>query len=289
MEAFAARTQAAPGGSLRLAIRLSVDEGWHVNSHLPTQDYLIATALSLPDDWASLGPVQYPPGQQVRLSISDEPLSVYQGSILIDAAVQVPKDAKLGPHELTLALAPKCATTRSCLQPQTLRLAIPVEVATPPNDVPPPPRGLRRPGRHPQIGTRYRRRWVPPRRFCRACHGVAEGEAGCEANPRSAKVAELGPASLVAIRYRGSPRHPARQVAYFAVGALPAKPSSIICPAARRVGRRWCSGRSRRRRRCPIAATSPSNSSATFFCSGNSFCQPMQPKYRVRSGVRPSS
>ena len=56
----------APGeGSLDLRVTLA--PGWHVNSHQPSEEYLIATAATLdPADGVRFGEATYPPGKMMK-------------------------------------------------------------------------------------------------------------------------------------------------------------------------------------------------------------------------------
>ncbi|UCD57868.1 MAG: thioredoxin domain-containing protein, partial [Candidatus Hydrogenedentota bacterium] len=44
-EAFASRLNVAPGEAFEVAVRLTIDKGWHINSNEPVQDYLIPTSI----------------------------------------------------------------------------------------------------------------------------------------------------------------------------------------------------------------------------------------------------
>jgi hypothetical protein len=38
---------AAPGGATELRVSVTIDEGWHVNAHIPSEPFLIPTELKL--------------------------------------------------------------------------------------------------------------------------------------------------------------------------------------------------------------------------------------------------
>ncbi|HZI94667.1 MAG TPA: hypothetical protein VFE84_10520, partial [Patescibacteria group bacterium] len=44
-EPYVSFDRVAPGSSFRLAVALRISDGWHINAHKPTFDYLIATDL----------------------------------------------------------------------------------------------------------------------------------------------------------------------------------------------------------------------------------------------------
>ena len=124
-EVLEARPEAT---SLRL--RLVIADGWHVNSHRPAQEELIATEVSIGTRGGfTLGEVAYPEGQTVELGFQDEPLSVYEGDVTLDLAI--------GRSEGTPGLAPiaeirlqiQACDDRRCLAPETLVLEVPMPSA----------------------------------------------------------------------------------------------------------------------------------------------------------------
>lgn len=79
---------AIPGeGTLLLTARLA--SGWHVNSHTPSEDYLIGTAVRLDEtSGVEFGESKYPVGAIKKFSFSSTPLSVYEGRFTIEVPVR---------------------------------------------------------------------------------------------------------------------------------------------------------------------------------------------------------
>jgi len=78
---------AGPGqGTLHLAATLA--PGWHVNSHRPSEDYLIPTTVRLdPVSGVQFGEPRYPEGVKKKFAFSETPLSVYDEHFAIDVPV----------------------------------------------------------------------------------------------------------------------------------------------------------------------------------------------------------
>lgn len=76
-----------PGsGTLRVEARLA--QGWHVNSHRPSEEYLIPTSLALdPAAGVRFGEPVYPPGEMKKFSFSPSALSVYEGEFAVTVPV----------------------------------------------------------------------------------------------------------------------------------------------------------------------------------------------------------
>jgi len=129
IEAFASRLKVPPGGITDLAIRITIDKGWHINSHRPLQKYLIPTSLDLKKNpLASLDNVAYPEGKKVRLSFSPQAISVYEGTVWIRARITLGKKARPGPVALELTVDTQACNDRSCLAPATHKLSLTLDV-----------------------------------------------------------------------------------------------------------------------------------------------------------------
>ncbi len=113
------RTAYAPGEGGRLVAIVRIDEGWHVNSHEPTYEYLIPTTLevTLPAGWDA-PQLTYPKGELERFSFApEEPLSVFQGAMPIVATFRVPRAQSFGEVPLNVTLTYQACNDRQCLPP----------------------------------------------------------------------------------------------------------------------------------------------------------------------------
>jgi uncharacterized protein YyaL (SSP411 family) len=129
LEAFLSRLKATPGDSVHIAIRVSIDAGWHISSNAPIQSYLIPTSVALAETPSlSLGEALYPEGTNIKLVFSDEELSVYEGTLWILVPLTIAQDAEDGPVEIALHVDTQACDDRICLRPETHTLAIPIEV-----------------------------------------------------------------------------------------------------------------------------------------------------------------
>jgi thiol:disulfide interchange protein DsbD len=109
----------APGeGSLE--IRVTLAPGWHVNSHEPSEEYLIATNATLdPASGVRFGEATYPPGKTMDFAFSESPLSVYEGTFSI--AVPVTWDASRPEPALSGSLEYQACDDKRCLAPASAR------------------------------------------------------------------------------------------------------------------------------------------------------------------------
>jgi suppressor for copper-sensitivity B len=133
----------APGETARVSALVAIESGWHVNSHTPTFDYLIATELELelPAGWAR-AVVDYPPGQKKSFAFADVPLSVYDGDVVIAAQVKVPAGAKPGAFPIRARLHYQACDHSQCLPPVTTRSQLTLTVMAPKSAASPGTEGL---------------------------------------------------------------------------------------------------------------------------------------------------
>jgi thiol:disulfide interchange protein DsbD len=111
------KTGAAGQGVLRLAATIA--SGWHVNSHRPSEDYLIATEAHLePLPGVTFGAPVYPEGVQKKFGFSESALSVYESSFAID--VPVKWDLSSPPAAISGRVEYQACNDKSCLAPASV-------------------------------------------------------------------------------------------------------------------------------------------------------------------------
>jgi uncharacterized protein len=116
--------------SVRIEVRLTIPEGWHLNSHRPLQEYLRPTELRLePGVTYRLLRVEYPEGETVTLPFDPQPLSVYQGTVTLIAEVETPPSLGAGGVTIPLLVSYQACSDRECLPPVEVRVEVPVSVA----------------------------------------------------------------------------------------------------------------------------------------------------------------
>jgi hypothetical protein len=123
------QARVAAGETVHVTVQLALDKGWHVNSHAPTQKELVPTEVMLADGApATLGPVSYPPGEDVTLGAGERPVSVYLREARIEAAVTINPGTPAGLLELPVVVRFQAASDRSCLAPEEAVLRAVIEV-----------------------------------------------------------------------------------------------------------------------------------------------------------------
>ena len=129
LEAVADFTSYAPGESVRIAAVVTVDDGWHIQSHTPSFEYLIPTelALELPEGWPQPG-VSYPDHVMWQSEFEADPLAVYEHEAVIHAKLDVPASVPAGVVEVPVELTYQACDDRTCLPPTTAEATLSLEI-----------------------------------------------------------------------------------------------------------------------------------------------------------------
>lgn len=119
------------GKQFEIAVVANIVTGYHVNSHKPTDPYLIPTTIApeLPKGFQLVDTI-YPPGQEKRFPFSpDKPLNVYSGSVTLRLKLAAQNDAALGQTAIPITLRYQACNDAACLPPVKLAVSAKVDVA----------------------------------------------------------------------------------------------------------------------------------------------------------------
>jgi hypothetical protein len=121
---FPEQVTVAAGKSSPVALHFRIAEGMHINSHTPSNEFLIPTVFSIPDgEGVKLEAANYPDGAPITLpSDPKTKLSVYSGDFIIQAKVVSPP----GDHLVQGKLRYQACNDSQCLPPKTITVAIDV-------------------------------------------------------------------------------------------------------------------------------------------------------------------
>jgi DsbC/DsbD-like thiol-disulfide interchange protein len=108
---------------VRAAVMVEVLPGYHINDHHPTLDYLIPTEVKLePSKQVTVKDITYPRGEPKKFAFSDAPLSVYEGTVRVDVALQLEHKTLPGNYEEKGQLAYQACNDHACLPPASVPL-----------------------------------------------------------------------------------------------------------------------------------------------------------------------
>lgn len=118
-----------PGAEFYAAVKMDIDEKWHVNAHIPTYDYLIGTELILKgkDGLEILG-VGYPESVRYKFAFAEDELDVYEGVSYIYLHLRASRDLEPDDYTLEGTLRVQACDDDVCLAPGNKDVTIHVPV-----------------------------------------------------------------------------------------------------------------------------------------------------------------
>ena len=107
-----------------VSLHFRIAPGLHINSHTPSEDYLIPTVFTIPDgSGVKLEKAIYPAGADLTLPADPKTkLSVYTGEFIIQARIV----SAAGNHLVEAKLHYQACNETQCLPPKTIPVAIDV-------------------------------------------------------------------------------------------------------------------------------------------------------------------
>lgn len=115
----------------QVAVVVDIARGFHMNSHKPSDAYLIPTTLTLQlPPGIQLADTIYPDGRSEKFSFSpDKPLNVYTGNVTLRLRLSADANAKLGTTALPLTLRYQACNDAACLPPGRVPVAVSLQIA----------------------------------------------------------------------------------------------------------------------------------------------------------------
>ena len=118
------------GAPFEIAVVAKISPGFHVNAHVPSEDYLIPTKIT-----ADLPPgivlveTTYPRGVMRAFRFSKTPLRVYETSFTVRMKLRAESAAPLGQQKIALTVGYQACNQDACLPPTKIPVTADLEIA----------------------------------------------------------------------------------------------------------------------------------------------------------------
>ncbi len=119
-----------PGDMFKVAVALEVSEGYHINAHHPSLEFLIPTSVKLePPQGISFADETYPAPKHRKFEFSpDAELAVHDGTLFVTAQAQADKTIPQGASIIRALVTIQACNDSQCLAPADLTIEIPINV-----------------------------------------------------------------------------------------------------------------------------------------------------------------
>jgi uncharacterized protein len=129
-KAFLSVKRLPAGGDCEIMVLLTIQPGWHINSHSVVKEWQIPTELTVSSKFGTqLARVSYPSGRLARVPGIEEPVHVYERQATIRGVLTIPREAAGRNEEFHIQVKYQACNDQECEQPKLLKLAGKVRIA----------------------------------------------------------------------------------------------------------------------------------------------------------------
>jgi DsbC/DsbD-like thiol-disulfide interchange protein len=129
-QAYVSLDRVPRGKAFEVAVVVEIARGFHMNSHKPSDEYLIPTTIAaqIPAG-IKLEDTVYPSGRLQKFAFSPtKPLDVYTGSVTLRLKLLAQGNAPLGSVTIPMTLRYQACNDAACLPPVKVLVNVPLEI-----------------------------------------------------------------------------------------------------------------------------------------------------------------
>jgi thiol:disulfide interchange protein DsbD len=116
------------GESVTVNLTITVNPEWHINSNKPNDEFLIPSEITAKGSGVKLSTVKYPQAKDLKLSFSEEPVSVYEAESSAKLTFTTDKNTSAGKQKVTVTLDYQACNDVSCLPPNVTTTEFELEI-----------------------------------------------------------------------------------------------------------------------------------------------------------------
>jgi thioredoxin:protein disulfide reductase len=116
------------GTLLKVATKLNIQEGWHINSNKPNDEFLIASKIVSSDKRFPLAKIVFPSANEINLGFSDKPVSVFENEITIGLLVNIDKSLLAGEYRIPIQFGYQACNNQSCMPPANVKDTLTISI-----------------------------------------------------------------------------------------------------------------------------------------------------------------
>lgn len=111
---------AVKGSQFNVIIKANIEDTWHINSHTPNDDFLIASTIVSDDPRFPFAKVIFPTPKDLDFEFSDNPVSVFEGTIRIGISINIDENMPVGNYKIPITLRYQACNDQTCLPPTNI-------------------------------------------------------------------------------------------------------------------------------------------------------------------------
>ena len=121
-EVFFSFDRAYRGSIVRVAVAAEIAQGWHLNAHQPSEDFMIPTAITVdPVAGVVIDKIVYPQAVQRTFEFSEAPLAVYEEQAVIGIELKITEEFSAEFVQVAGLIKYQACNDQACLPPAQAR------------------------------------------------------------------------------------------------------------------------------------------------------------------------
>jgi hypothetical protein len=116
------------GGEVEVKARVRLSANYHVNSHTPSDEFLIPLRLTWNSAPLEVSAIEFPKPHLEKYAFSEKPLSVFTGDFDITTRFKAPASAPKGQQTVTGKLRYQACSRTACLPPRSVEVSFQANV-----------------------------------------------------------------------------------------------------------------------------------------------------------------
>lgn len=130
VKSFLSLDKLTANSEAKFALKVKIEDKWHINSVKPNEDFLIPTEVKLiSDKGIFLSNPAFPGAKELKFGFSDKPLSVYEGEFFVTGLLKVPADVTPGTYKVIVDFSYQPCNDVTCLAPSSVTDTLTVDIA----------------------------------------------------------------------------------------------------------------------------------------------------------------
>lgn len=116
------------GDSFEVILKVEIDEGWHINSDKPNEDFLVPTTIELNNSQDfEIVEIKFPKPKSINFSFSSKPVSVFEGKFDLVVKLRAKENSK-GFSQPLVRLNYQACNNASCMPPNVASTSLHVTI-----------------------------------------------------------------------------------------------------------------------------------------------------------------
>lgn len=121
--------KAISGSEVKVILIATIEKPWHINSHKPNDEFLIPTTVASGNKAYPISRITFPKPHELELSVSEKPVSVFEGESKFELFFRIDKNAKTEKVNIPIEFGYQGCNDETCLPPTSDKVNLTIDIS----------------------------------------------------------------------------------------------------------------------------------------------------------------